>query len=935
MYIKPNKNASKLSQRTYSENIMRIAYSTAACSYKIIPNEIVFPKNEIDIKDIFEYAKLISSNITFRGGGTSLSGQCLGDGIICNLSKEWTSYEVINNGDSIKCQPGIVAGRVNEVLKKYKRRIGPDPASINAATIGGILANNSSGMMSGINQSAYHSFQSMSFILSSGTQINSADADADENLKIKEPFIYHELQEIRKYIYSNEKILSKIKKSYELKNTIGYQMNAFVDFDKPIDILTHLLIGSEGTLGFISSVVLKTYPIYDFRITGLALFNNFSGAAKAIPHIKNLNPQSVEIIDINSLNSVGHLKELPEIIKKVNCDDTVLLFDFASDSEIDLNNFKNDFENISASFSNLKNFIFESNNVLQEKIWKIRKGLLPAIGKSRPSGTGVIIEDLCFKIEDFPNAINDLRILLKKFNYENVSIYGHGFDGNIHFLLNQSYGKYSEVKRFGNFMEKLAELVVVQYDASLKAEHSTGRNQAPFVEKVWGKEIYHLMKRIKKVLDPENILNQDVIISDDKQIHLKNLKDMPETDMLIDSCIECGFCEPVCPSRFATLTPRQRISVLRHFKNLDINSDEYINLSKEYQYYSINTCATDGMCELSCPVGINTGDLIKQFRNNSHSKSTIDVSLFFADKFNIIENVLNPANSTLHSLNKILPNKLVDDSFVYLSKNLQKIGIDIDQWNHNLGEKSSINYSNINNSKVDYIYFPTCITRMMGQDANDKTDLHQTVLNLAKKAKITVDIPDDFKYLCCGQAFASKGFDDAAKIAKLNLLETIYKVTNKGKIPLIMSASSCAYHIIKDESNYEPKYTDLKIIEITEWAYILLNYLKFIKSNKNIMLHINCSIDKLGLREKLIQIAKAAANYVYIPVHSTCCGSAGDRSLIYPEIIESSLYQVKKEIINLNITECYSSNSTCEFSIANSLKIKSKSILFLLDECSF
>ncbi len=912
----------------HRNDIIRIAYSTAACSYKIIPESVIFPENIYEIIHILEFAKANSKNITFRGGGTSLSGQALGDGIICNLTKNWSKFEILDNGERIKCEPGLVAGRANSALKIFNRRIGPDPASINSATIGGILANNSSGMMSGINQSAYHSFESMEFLLCSGTLINSADEDADLQLQKQEANLYNELLKIRKFIFENEKLLNKIQKSYELKNTIGYQMNSFVDFNKPIDILTHLLVGSEGTLGFIKSVILKTYPTYKHRISGLALFSDFSSAANSIPEIKKYSPQSVEIIDVNSLKSISYLPELPTIIKNIKDDNTALLFDFASDEIQDLVEFKSDIDKLFTNKENLISYNFEEGEKEQENLWKIRKGLLPALGKSRAKGTGVIIEDLCFKIDDFSSAIKDLRILLDKHSYYNTSIYGHGLDGNIHFLLKQSFNKDSEKSRFGNFMEDLANLVVDKYDASLKAEHSTGRNQAPFVEKVWGSEIYELMKKIKSTFDPENILNRDVIISADKQIHLKNLKEMPETNELIDDCIECGFCEPVCPTRFATLTPRQRISVLRHLTSTEKNAD-YLKLIKDYDYYSIDTCATDGMCQIACPVGIDTGKLTKSFRNNSHSKSDIDISLFFADKFNIIENVVTPLNSALHLANKILPENKTTELISNFANQTKKIGIILHQWNHNIGKSSNIKFSN--KANADFLYFPTCMSRIAGR-IDSEQDINHTAIFLAKKAGFSMEIPDNFKDNCCGMAFDSKGLKSAGEKANLKLLESIYQSSDKGRIPVVISASSCAYFILKNLENSDSKYSKIKVLELVEWANIISKKMKFLKCNRQIMIHINCSIEKLGLREKFIELAKKIADNIYIPVHSTCCGSAGDRALLYPEIIKSSMFQVKNEINTLNIKECYSSNLTCEFSVANELKIDTKSILYLMKE---
>jgi D-lactate dehydrogenase len=216
----------------------------------------------------------------------------------------------------------------------------------------------------------------------------------------------------------------------------------------------------------------------------------------------------------------------------------------------------------------------------------------------------VIIEDVAFPVERLAEATQDLQRLFVEFNYPEAIVYGHALEGNLHFVFTQDFGDAAEVDRYRRFMDVVCELVVKKYDGSLKAEHGTGRNMAPFVEMEWGTPAFRVMQRIKALLDPQGLLNPGVILNDDAQSHLKNLKPLPAADPLVDKCIECGFCEPKCPSRGLTLSPRQRIVGWREISRLDATGTEpqrSAELKQLYDYQGIETCAACGLCATACP----------------------------------------------------------------------------------------------------------------------------------------------------------------------------------------------------------------------------------------------------------------------------------------------------------------------------------------------
>ncbi|MFA6083802.1 FAD-binding and (Fe-S)-binding domain-containing protein [Mucilaginibacter sp.] len=261
--------------------------------------------------------------------------------------------------------------------------------------------------------------------------------------------------------------------------------------------------------------------------------------------------------------------------------------------------------------------------------------MFPSVGAVRASGTTVILEDIAFPLATLGDAISDLQQLFIKHNYHNAIIFGHAKDGNIHFVVTQAFDTAAEVERYNGFLNDVVSLVVKKYQGTLKAEHGTGRNMAPFVETEWGGVIYQVMKELKAVIDPENLLNPGVIINTDKIAHIKNLKDLPQVEEEVDRCTEYGFCEQKCPSRNITLTPRKRIVVRRELLKLKRRGGkkQYNKLLDEYQYDGLDTCAVDGLCATACPVDINTGDLVKRLRRENHSEIANSIALLSAENF--------------------------------------------------------------------------------------------------------------------------------------------------------------------------------------------------------------------------------------------------------------------------------------------------------------
>jgi D-lactate dehydrogenase len=917
-------------EQILSSDIELSKYSTDSSLYEIKPEVVVYPSSAMDIKLLFEYCQLENNYLTFRAAGTSLSGQALTDGILCDISRKFRKLELLDNGEKVRVQPGVRGGYINKLLAKQGRILGPDPASIENCMIGGIVANNSSGMSSGIHSNPFQTLDSIKLVFPSGLMLDTSSEKSRANFSENAKELIDEIVAIREEVRSNEKVLARINEKYKIKNTIGYAMNAFTEADDPIDIIEKLIVGSEGTLAFIEEATLRTIRSYPEKYTGYLCFASPEEACKAIQPFKTAGAKVIEIIDYNCMKSVAHNDFLKNVFPALPDNAASILFEFQEDNPDYIKQKIEATEEIIKKLTLVADPLIAESNEVRNQIWDIRKGLLASIGGSLNAGETVIIEDVAFRLEDLPTAINDLNELFRKFEYSKSGVYGHGIDGNLHFLISQDFSIGSEKKKFAAFLEDLYKLVVLKYNGSLKAEHGTGRNMAPYVEKEWGTDIYNLMKRIKKAFDPENILNPGVLINDDPNVHIANLKKTPGYGEAFDSCIECGFCERVCPSRDLSFTPRQRIKMLRNIKN-DIKS----NQNKELLYNLVDTCAVDGLCQTACPVSINTGEIVKNLRNQLLSKSEKTIAKVISNNFAVAETTAKAGLSIGHAIEAISwPNTTLQ--LGHVAENMMRTTLP--KWNQYLPKVS--HYQTIKHIRPDFVYFPCCISRIMGQpaDTNEK-NLIDTIASISEKAGFKLLISDEANSQCCGNAFLSKGYFAAYRNSLSKLINTLYEWTNGGRIPVVFDSSSCT-HSFRDATEYVDEYDieqydKLTILDIVEFLHDeALPNLEIKRTTESIALHPNCSIRKMNLENKMVSIAKVFSENVSVPDNLDCCGFAGDRGMLYPELTDLATMAEGKEVIALEADLHYSSNIPCEVGMTAASKENYQSIAYLVDKNS-
>ncbi len=916
--------------RLLHDDLNTLAFGTDASFYRLIPKLVIKVHNEEEARLVIKACHDLDLSLTIRGSGTSLSGQGITDSVLMVLvTSEWRHYSVSDDASTITLQPGVLGGKANRYLQPYGKKIGPDPASINHAQVGGIVANNASGMTSGVGNNSYHTLAGLRMVFEDGTILDTRDAESRRNFLAGKKEFIDRLMAIRQRIFEHPEWVEKIRHKYRLKNTTGYSLNALVDYEEPLDIIEHLMVGSEGTLAFISEITFRTIDDYPDKATSLIIFPDIATACSAIPYLRECTVNAAELMDRASLRSVQDKPLMPAFLKELDEKAAALLVETrAADQETLQKQIAEIVEKLQP-VPKVRPIEFTQDVNEITALWNVRKGLFTSVCAAREKGTTVVIEDIAVPYENLARAITDLQSLFAKYEYDDAIIWGHAFDGNVHFVLIQDFSQPGQVERYARFIDELTHLVVNEYGGSLKAEHGTGRNMAPFVAMEWGDDLYQVMKEIKQLFDPKNILNRGVLINDDPELHLKSIKPMYKAHDLIDTCIECGFCESSCVSRDLTLSPRQRIVIYREMTHLRQTGEEphrLALLTQMYEYYGNATCATDGLCALTCPVGIDTGKLIKELRHEGITPRQQWLAQKIADHMDTVTALARFGFGVLDALRSILGKKLMYS----LATAARKLSFNkLPRWSPYMpkaGKSVPVHKPDLS-AERKVVYFPSCITRSMGVLPGDEKAEPITRLThkLLQKAGYEVIYPENVNRLCCGMAFSSKGLFEVGQRKAKELEEALLKATNNGEIPVLSDMSPCLYTM------KETLDKRLKLYEPIEFTLeYLAPYLEFHKTQETVAVYPVCSAKKMALEDKLVELAEMCAEKVIVP-DTACCGFAGDRGFTVPELNATGLKTVKEQIPP-DCKRGFSTSRTCEIGLSEHSGLNFESVLYLVDE---
>ena len=1014
------------SDRIYTDELRTLGWGTDASFYRQIPKVVLRSDGEEEISRIVRLCRKYKLPFTFRAAGTSLSGQSCTDSVLIVAGKHWEKYsiELKDEEVEIRLQPGIVGARVNQILKPYGRVFPPDPASIGSAMVGGIVMNNASGMNCGVHANSDRMMVSARIILTDGTILDTGSEESREAFRKSHPDFLKKIEDLRDKVRADKELALRIHNKYNIKNVTGLNLRPLIAYDDPFDIIAHSMVGSEGTLAFLSEVKMRTLKDYPYKASAMVYFLTMKESCEAVVALKklkageedlamsaeNLMVKSAEMLDYKSLSSVDdpvYLQYQKDVdagkIEGVEPGDYHNLTAILTETKgITHEQLLEKIEKIKACLSQFRLYqpagslgegssvadcgvTFTEDPVVYGKYWAIRSGIFPSVGGTRPVGTSCLIEDVAFPIESLPEATVQLQKLIADHGYADACIYGHAFEGNYHFILNQSFANEHEVARYAEMMRDVAKLVVEGYDGSLKAEHGTGRNMAPFVKYEWGEKAYEVMKELKAIFDPDGLLNQGVIFNNDPDCFIKCLKPLPVLDFdyekvpdgghylmepalstaketikqvkRANKCIECGFCEVNCMSCGLTLSSRMRIAVQREIRALESqlhaggNSVAAIQtriatLKKKYKYYGDQTCATDGLCATSCPMKINTGELTHLIRQMDMNDSPLSykVGEFTANHMAGVKSGLRLVLDVAHLGHVTLGPKLMTS----ICQGMNKMGLPL--WTTAMPKKKrqpkpsdltqliiekslphhKDNQRSTNNSQGKVVYFPSCINQTMGlsKESPVKKPLVDEICELIHKAGYEVIFPEGMEKMCCGQIWESKGMLDIADRKSAELEAALWKASEQGKYPVLCAQSPCLHRMKKVMHKmhlYEPAEFIMKF---------LVPLLDFHPIDRHIALHLTCSTREMGVDKDMIAIAKMCSTHVFLPEGVGCCGFAGDRGFTFPELNRYGLRKLRPQIEANQIEVGYSNSRTCEIGLESNTGIPYMSIVYLVNECT-
>ena len=910
-----------------------VRYASDASPYRDIPSIVVQPRNAQDLSELMRYARRSGHTLTFRSAGTSLNGQAMTDDILVDVKTHFRGMEVLDGGKRLRTLPGVVLGDAQAVLRRHGFMLGPDPGSTASASVGGVVSTNAGGMRCKIERDSYHTIDQAQFVLTSGDIVDTRDGD--EAFQKQCPELHTQLIELRDRIRGNKTLSERLRKKFSIRNTNGLRVDAFLDEDEPVHILKRLLVGSEGIFGVFTELEMRTIELPKEKAVTWVVFPDITDAANYVHKLVEAGAEACELLVSDVMKtSVGRFDQAPAEWADIDDATAALLLEVGGTNEEELEAAIEAAQEVLQDAELLQELRFERDPRIQTGMWTLRNGLFGLIGEHRRQGTALITEDVCFPPADIGEAAAELMELLKGYGYPDA-VMGHAPYGNLHFFLTADFSDNEELEKYSRFLDELTALVVDKYDGSMKAEHGTGINMAPFVQREWGEEIFELFWEVKRTLDPDGILAPDVKLTHSQDIHLKRFKSFPKVEDEINMCVECGFCEPICPSRHVTVTPRQRIVLRREMARQPEGAKVLDQLREEYQYDAIDMCAADGTCAIPCPVSIDTGKVMKQLRGAQATKAEKTVAKGVAKSYGAVEALGRTAVSGVNVMGPKLANAVTQVGRALISpERLPSVPGPMPY--------SADQMPATDRQGATAVYFPACVNRIFGapnQAEKDAVHNPHAIVELGRRSGAPVWIPDDVFGQCCGMPFSSKGFGEAYREKALDLLESMWQWSSHGELPVVIDAASCTHTVVDSmpailNAEQRERFEKIRVLDVVQWLHEeVVDHLEITEHQGKIAVHPPCSGEHLGTTEALIALADACGE-AEVPQGAHCCGTAGDRVMLHPELVESATREEREGLEKGNYDRFVSANRTCEMGLEMIAGKPFESISVLLERAS-
>ncbi len=936
--------------RVSRRSLDRLAMAHDASHYLLVPEVVVTPGSADEVADVFRAARAAGRSVTFRSGGTSLSGQGVTSEVLVDTRRGFRRVDVGDGGRTVTVEPGATVRQVNARLARHRRKLGPDPASEIACTIGGVVANNSSGMACGTHHNTYRTLRSMRLVLPSGTVLDTGAPDADTVLRAREPGLHDGLLALRERLLGSPAAVAEVRRQFAMKNTMGYGVNALVDFERPADILAHLVVGSEGTLAFVAEATFDTVEVLPHAATGLLVLDSLAAATAALPALVDAGLATVELLDAASLRVAQRGAEVPAQIAALDVvAHAALLVEVHAAAPEELAARVAAAEALFSSLPLAAPAAMTADAGERAALWHVRKGLYTAVAGARLSGTTALLEDVVVPVDRLGVTCERLVGLFAEHGYDGSVIFGHAKDGNVHFLLNERFDDPACLARYERFTADMVDLVLGQ-GGSLKAEHGTGRIMAPFVRRQYGDELYEVMREVKRLFDPHGLLSPGVVLSDDPGSYLRDLKLVPTVEHEVDRCVECGYCEPACPSKDLTLTPRQRIVLRRELAAAEARGDTALarELRQDYEYDGVQTCAADGMCGVACPVDIDTGDLVRRLRAeqagpvlgavwSAAARGWGPATRAGAAALSVADRLPVPLVTGATDVARRL---LGDETVPRYDDALPRGGTARSRATAGLAAAGTPG------ADGDAVLLAACIGTLFGPEApaghagaggREGLGATRALVRLAERAGVRLVVPGGLDGLCCGTPWKSKGYLDGYRTMTGRVLRALLEASDGGRLPVVCDAASCTEGLRTMQEVARAAGRDapeLRFVDAVELARDLLPRLTVTHRLGSLALHPTCSTTRLGVNGALEAVAAAVADEVVVPDDWGCCAYAGDRGLLHPELTASATAREAAEVVGRGPDAHASANRTCELGMTAATGRPYRHVLELLEEAT-
>ncbi|MGC8596228.1 MAG: anaerobic glycerol-3-phosphate dehydrogenase subunit C [Candidatus Kryptoniota bacterium] len=905
----------KISGEVLFDDISRVLFSTAACMYQIKPLGVVIPKTLDDVIFTVKYCRENSIPLTGRGAGTSLAGQSIGHGIVLVFNKYFRNISDIDPATgSVRVEPGVVLSELNNYAAKENFMFGPDPSSGKQCTIGGMIGTNAAGA---------HTVK--------------YGATKDNLLELEVITANGELTKFKSGLHSpstslEQEVFDLISPSYNTikdhfphvaKNSSGYNLLESV---KPEGIdPVKLICGSEGTLGIVVSATLKLVPLPSAKSNLIAYFKSYYDAGTAARESLKFSPAAVEMLDKTFARAaIGIDPDIDSLLKEDFV--SILIFEFEEETKEAAD------RKIGALVEELKRLklsdkiIVPRSKVESAKLWRIRKEASAIFYRiEEPGKKTSFVDDVAVPVEKFPDYLLGVQKIFSEYRVD-YALYGHAGSGNTHAIALLDLKNPDHIAKIDPISSEVYNLTI-SLGGTLSGEHGDGLLRTPFLERLYGKEVYSLFKKVKDIFDPPGILNPGKIVDLQETSIVHDLRygssyhrvktgtslDNEEVAHEIEKCHGCGVCLSYCPTALATnderATPRAKGNMLRAI----ISGNLSIDYLENYEFKSVlDYCFNCKLCLTECPTAIDIPGIVIEAKTTYIRKTEPTGQ----DKFINRLPVFSAAASVFPPLSNIGLNLPV------IRKPLEKLyGIDarrkLPAFHKPLYKRFGLQRK-LNSVQRKVVYFPGCFANF-----NDVNGEGIATIEVLRRNKIDVRIPDTLR--CCGIAKITTGNVDAVMDdASWNVAE-LYRYVADG-FDVVFSAPSCGL-AVKDD--YPKILQTEEAAKVAEHVFELPDYLynlymrgelntNFGPVKKRITYHNPCHSVPMGIADQPLKLLRLVPELEVVELsEDKCCGMAGtfgmkkqfyDLSL---SIGESLFSQIERLSVDEVVTTC----GTCNIQI--------------------